>query len=107
MTKRLFIAVLVAGMIFSAGSVLYGQAGTSPAPKNPMVDTIFKEADANADGFIAWEEAQKASAQYKRELYSKPVFDEYDESRDGKLSREEVNKYVDDTQPKTGTEGGF
>lgn len=110
MLRNIFIAILA--LVLAAGSVLLAQGGgsaTKPTapPEDPMVTTIFKEADVNADSFITWTEAQKAGAQYKRDLYTEEVFSDYDEDDDGKLSRGEVGTYVTDTKGKNPTSGGY
>ena len=114
MMKHLFIAILGLSLVISSASLLIaqqgGQEGTTAAKpavpiEDPLMAAIFKEADVNGDGFITWPEAQKAGAEFKRDLYAQDVFERYDADHNGSLSRDEVSMYVKDSRGKKTTPG--
>jgi outer membrane protein assembly factor BamB len=67
------------GTLFFAG---YSPGGPDDDFKMPTFDALLKEADANGDGAISREEAQKL-------VMLKDFFDNHDTNKDGKISRDE------------------
>jgi len=95
MFRNLFTPIFGLIAVLSTAVTLFAveAGGKTEQPLDPQ-KAIFKEADVNGDGFITWEEANKASSKYQRDLYKQEIFKLADLDRNSNLSAEEVSIYL-------------